>query len=592
MTTAYKDTSPTTFPGTGNATTTAFTGVISEALTKKILTERTWTDKLRYLDEFEILRAVFKFAGVRALKNCRLANKVWNVEACAALRRDSYVRLYEALEEELEVFRSMLDDIKTKGTPSPFGRLHFSSGQLKSENMDLFLFDNKINIEDFYVHEPPLSYKVDFQKHLYQILMRNAPYLRCFHCALIDNVNFGLINSKTRAKVYLPNLTEFGYWENDVSSKPFSLNFVVEILNGSPNIKNFHPKILNDRTLGQLLKRTNMTKIEDLYVQSLNSSHFPILLKLELAHLKVLSIQINRNREEHNKVSSEMLQRIVGNYRHTIEDLSINWLSNTMDTSFPVCPMLKNLIIDDWNGSLGLFDMETLPSLKSIHKIYHEDFALESVHSPHTNVEYLTIEDRIKHTFQNEIDFLQAVEEKFTYFFEYIRCQYPNLRKLDISIPISNSFITSIIRLFPTLEALTLENAHSCYSLNENIFTGFNKFTLASFLKVNHTLEAFPHPRMPCLLDLKNLKSLVLARYSRDGYPAHMVISNNAIVYGLARMKSLEFLQFNWNSELSVSAVVENLEHIDRIVIVDAFRFQPFKTLQLLKSMMPKIELE
>ena len=95
------------------------------------------------------------------------------------------------------------------------------------------------------------------------------------------------------------------------------------------------------------------------------------------------------------------------------------------------------------------------------------------------------------------------------------------------------------------------------------------------------------------------------------------MLSNNALQYGIGRMRSLELFQFNWvrvwkseklflpchilkvdqnvnfqNHNLSISTATESLNHLKRIVITDAYRYQPFQALAELKNMMPQVELE
>ena len=431
-------------------------------------------------------------------------NKVWNVEACAALRKNSYVRLFEAYQAEVARFQNTMRIIRNLGTPCPFQKVHFSAGQLKYENIDMLL-NGSLELTNFYVHEPPSSSKVEFQKHLYQILISQAENLESFHCALHDFISFGLLSHQSRPRVELPKLREFGYWEGDIGPKPFGLKFVLEIINGSPNLERFHPKIFNDKTLHKVFKNTCLFPLKELNIQAANPSIYPQLSSLQLPGLRILKLQVHQQIVDTQKMTSDILVGIVSSFSQTLEELSICWPSNTPDASFPICPNLRSLCIDNWMGSLGIFDPKCLPALKKIHKIYNLPFGFNAVLNPHEGVDSLIVEDRMERCYPPHIDLLQSVEEEYTYFFEYICCQYPNLKSLDLTLPLSNSLLTSIVRIFPQLESLTLENGHSCFSLSEQIFTGVNKHTLSRYVvEGGRCPQAIPVPRMPCLLDLKS----------------------------------------------------------------------------------------
>ncbi|CAG7728631.1 unnamed protein product [Allacma fusca] len=504
----------------------------------------------------EVLEQIFKYIGVRQLKICRFVCLDWNTEACRALQKVSHVYLHEDSARTND-FQELVSRGNSLGMASPFRRYFLSVDLFRDEILKDVIYKDNSFIVELYMNQSPSTNNSDFQMNLQEILTKSSATLKYLRLALKDGRG---------------------------SNKSNCVDFIIEIINSSPNLSQLCSSCTDSRVLEKILLKSDLSHVENIYAESVSGQHVRLLSEIGIPNLKSLILQSEvDDLNEDQLVPSYVLQNMVRSFAGTLEELNICWISSTVDSDFPCCPKLKTLHLDGWDGSLGIFDPFRLPALESLFLTNHEEEE-DSFFNPHDGVQKLTIECTrgIGIGPEGLYD-----DEEFDYLLLYSSKQFPKIRYLDLTTSVTDETIRSIIRIFPTLETLILDTTSH---LSSHVFTGRNRFALEKFLAEGSNLREIDI--MPSLRDLKCLKKLVLGRYLGSTYPDGFCLTNHMIQYGIAEMTSLEELQFNWNPELAIQVFCDNLRHLKKITVNNSYEKEYQVQIRELYATIPQVVLE
>ncbi|CAG7817109.1 unnamed protein product [Allacma fusca] len=471
-------------------------------------------------------------ADVKLLKTCRLVCKSWNMAACNVLRDRSCVKLLENNNKRSEDLKNLLVNraFGPAALPSPFQNLNVSVTFFSDECFKTL------------VHMPNVVITT-----LTVLLMRNMDQRQ---------LEYFLVAKGRQVKTLVMNVAE--------ANDGFTLDAAL---------------MANEQIHLPALKRL---KFSDVCPR--NCRHFELIKKLiRRSALEEIDLVI--------RDSSVLTQMLTTEDLKTVRTFKLNFpMLSTEDSTLASLrmPLLTELTVQVRDVNEGIFQqfgtlfdsrisefaLAKFPALESINirRLVATWRFLENDFIPHTRVTKIII-----YVLGTELEQKEFAEESLHIFLASLSRQFPNTEKLSLGINAFNSrTFRDINYAFPRLKALGIGSPCDFGSM-----TGMKIDDVHYYMEAGWPIENIP--RRNSIFDFVALESV-------DLVGSLMTVTNDMIIYCLAKIPTLKSVAFCWNKNLSIQEVRDCLGHLEKISIFSSNVKEFSQALSPLESM-PNVHL-
>ena len=419
----------------------------------------------------------------------RFLNRIWNEAASSQLRRITCVDLTRKSFVEIQDFWNILQYNKLLKLPCPFRRYKLAIQVVQDELIADILEQKDVQLVCLcYTTDQNITQDWHLFKNLYEILMQHQTSLQHFKLTYSNVQKSSEDEGWYNHELKLPDLKLTALREFDFFSWSFGLlqedepfrRFLCSIFKAAPNLRRFCTNCDDSNLINGLLSKGLFRKITSLYLKKLTPSSFSSISNAQISLRKITSLGlIFLGVSQHIDLSTLIV--ILRQVKRKLEELAVTKVSLVNGHGFPAMTNLRRLLLHDSCGSLGELNETRFPNLQCLYlsdfnqnsdKNHNEDGGSDDfVSNPHFGVQELAM----KFSFHDrgEGRSCKSLKEKqLTLLLAMLPLQFPNLSSFYLYMPkVSLEIIRSVIRLFPSLEALKLESLGPEFYLPEDLFT-------------------------------------------------------------------------------------------------------------------------
>ncbi|CAG7821976.1 unnamed protein product [Allacma fusca] len=555
----------------------------------------------------EILPLILEYLDLKRLKMIRSVCKSWNIEACRALQRVSYVPLAE---NQFEAFKKLQGQGEKLSLPSPFKSLHVSGNNFKHEHKNSIVGSKEFEVTKFSITEPG-CYKDEHCATFHSILRSNGETLTHLR---FNGINFR-VKKQHIEKAYTgspgsngtPTSRTFVYYKNEVEYRKewirstyfqcpvnsgeteeetiklpaleyfgFSnfgtnedalgdeetavgdvITFITDIINSAPNLETLHLCRIDVRILEYIFSLSNFSQVTSFQAECITDDHLHLISSLELPKLRHLTLMQDERFSgsllalNQSTVVDDELLHAIGNFSSSVISLDLTWNWNLFDFESVRCPELKILRVKSSRfplDNLEGFTTDLFPKLEEVAiDRYYPYRCSEFVQEAHNGVTSISV------------DISTRGMDQLPYLISSLHQKFPSVLSFAIRLgsdPNCNAKAMDCLgEYFPRLQSLSVDAFR--FSGNSSACLGISEDNLSK-VKIQEMKEE-DFFREVSIFKFKSLSKLVLG--------SSIQLTDDMLQFGISKISNLASFEFFWPENALSVKNFKDLQHLVEITI-------------------------